>query len=225
MSFECVHCHKSFRKEETLITHLCEQRRRWEDRNTVVGQMALDAYIKFYQQCQPGKVKKDWQDFAASRYYSAFRKFAQYNVDIKCVNVNAYLAYLLKNHIALDRWCRDGVYEEFMLAWSRTEPAWDAIQRSLLTAADWADQSQSDPAHYFRYATDSRVISDIVRGRISAWLIYASSDGINWLQSLLPEQQRLIYDWIDPEYWQGKIQSETDWKDIQEMLTKLGMNL
>ena len=148
----------------------------------------------------------------------------QYTIDVKCVNTGAYIDHLLKQQIPLDRWCQDSVYEAFMLRWTRTEPVWDAIQRSLVTAADWADQNNSDVAHYFRYATDSRIISDIARGRMSAWLIYASVDGVNWLQQLMPEQQRVIYDWIDPDHWQRQILDERDMPAVRKMLSQLGMN-
>ena len=224
MSFHCEHCSKGFRKESTLATHMCEQRRRWEDRNTVVGQLALEAYRRFYQRCQPSSRPKTWQDFAGSRYYTAFRKFAQYTLDVRCVNTTAYLDHLLKQQTPLDRWCQDAVYEAFMLSWTRTESVWDAVERSLITAADWAEHNDSAVGHYFRYATDSRIISDIVRGRMSAWLIYASTDGVSWLQQLMPEQQQMIYDWIDPDHWQRQLAEEPQIAAVRKMLEQLGMN-
>ena len=110
-----------------------------------------------------------------------------------------------------------------MLSWIQTEPAWDAVQRSLLTATDWADQQTSEAAHYFKYATDSRIVSDIVKGRISAWLIYASADGVGWLSRLMPDQQQLIYRWINPEVWQSKLHQESEFVEIQRLMAQLGM--
>ena len=223
MTFSCEHCAKSFRKENSLVAHACEPRRRWNDRNTVVVQLALQTYQLFYQRIQPSSKPKDWAEFASSRYYIAFKKFAQYTIDVRCVNTQEFINYILKQQTPLDRWCSDSVYEEFMLSWIQTEPAWDAVQRSLLTASDWADQQASDTAHYFKYATDSRVVSDIVKGRISAWLIYASADGVGWLSRLMPDQQQLIYRWINPEVWQSKLHQESEFVEIQHLLAQVGM--
>ena len=211
MTFSCEHCAKSFRKENSLVAHACEPRRRWNDRNTVVVQLALQTYQLFYQRIQPSSKPKDWAEFASSRYYTAFKKFAQYTIDVRCVNTQEFINYILKQQTPLDRWCSDSVYEEFMLRWIQTEPAWDAVQQT------------SDTAHYFKYATDSRIVSDIVKGRISAWLIYASADGVGWLGRLMPDQQQLVYRWINPEVWQSKLHQESEFGEIQQMLSQLGM--
>ena len=37
MSYECKFCKKSFGSEKTLITHLCEPKRRWNNRKDKNG--------------------------------------------------------------------------------------------------------------------------------------------------------------------------------------------
>jgi hypothetical protein len=223
MNLCCEHCGREFKRESSLLAHCCEHKRRWDQRDTVASKLALAAYQRFYQRFQPSARPRDWQQFSTSRYYTAFIRFAQYTQDVKCVNTDAYIDYVLKHRIPLDRWPQDSVYEKFMLEWTRIESVWDAVRRSLLTAAEWSDQQNISLTQYFRCATDSRIIGDIIRGRISAWLIYASADGIGWLHKLNAEQQQLIYPWIDPDHWSKKLKQCDELDQVRGMLENMGM--
>jgi hypothetical protein len=223
MKFQCEHCEKSFVKEKTLASHSCESKRRWQDRNTVPVQLALQAYQKFYQQCQPSQRLKTWKQFAESSYYTAFVKFARYMIDVKCVNTSAFIDWVIRKNVKLDQWASDRTYEQFLMEWSLNEPMWDAVQRSLISAADWSEQNNSVPGHYFRYATDSRIINDIIKGRISAWVVLVSDSGKSWLERLLPGQLDMIFIWINPDKWGEKIQSENQLPQLQTLLIELGM--
>ena len=54
----------------------------------------------------------------------------------------------------------------------------------------------------------------IANGRISPWLIYCSDSGLSALEKLNPEQIAMVYQWIDPEYWQRKLKdyaADAEW--------------
>jgi hypothetical protein len=222
-AYTCEHCARTFKRESALIKHLCEQKRRWQDRNSVEVQLALQAYCTFYQQYQPSQKKKDWQHFVSSSYYAAFVRFARYLIQVKCVNSSAYIDYVIKHNIKLDRWSSDAVYEQFLLYWNTVEDPWDAIKRSLLTAADWAEEQQSQARDYFRYATHHRVMMDIDRGRISAWLILCSESGTKWLGGLNQDQVQWVYKWIDPAVWTNRLQSHDQTEQIKSVLKEVGI--
>ena len=202
---QCEFCQKNFIRSSTLASHVCEAKRRWQNRNTPLVVLALEAYQRFYRQCQPSQKTKQWDHFAQSSYYAAFVRFAQYMLDVRCVNTGAFMDHVIKNNIKLDQWASDGVYTAFLMRWTRTEDAWDAVRRSIDTATVWAQENHSNLAHYFLYASDYKIQSDLDRGRISAWFVFCSETGQQWLNNLGPEQTAIIWFWIDPEYWQPNL--------------------
>lgn len=219
----CEHCGRVFVRESTLSSHVCEAKRRWQNRNTPVVMLALEAYQRFYRQCQPSQKIKQWEHFAQSSYYAAFVRFAQYMLDVRCVNTSAFIDHVIKNNIKLDQWASDRVYTAFLLRWTQTEDAWDAIRRSIDTAAEWAQEHNSNLAHYFRYASDYRIQNDLDRGRISAWFVFCSETGQQWLNKLGPEQTEIIWCWIDPEHWQPKLTQNPVADEIRFTLKQAGI--
>ena len=62
--YACQYCHKEFKKERTLMVHVCEQKRRWlakDEKGTTLG---MHAYIKFYQYNQNAARTRTFEDFA-----------------------------------------------------------------------------------------------------------------------------------------------------------------
>jgi len=67
---------------------------------------------------------------------------------------------------------------------------------------------------YFRYGNSNRICHHIVTGRVSPWIIYNCSSGVEFLETLSEEQIGIIMTWIDPEYWQKKFAdyvADTEW--------------
>jgi len=220
---QCEFCQKNFIRSVTLASHVCEAKRRWQNRSTPLVVLALEAYQRFYRQCQPSQKPKQWEHFAQSSYYAAFVRFAQYMLDVRCVNTGAFMDHVIKNNIKLDQWASDGVYTAFLMRWTRTEDAWDAVRRSIDTATVWAQENHSNLAHYFLYASDYKIQSDLDRGRISAWFVFCSETGQQWLNNLGPEQTAIIWCWIDPEYWQPNLTQNPVADEIRHTLKQAGI--
>lgn len=76
--YKCAHCGKSFMKDRTLISHLCERKRRALQKDEKRVQAGFMAYNRFWQLTQNSKNPKSYDDFADSTYYNAFVKFGSY---------------------------------------------------------------------------------------------------------------------------------------------------
>lgn len=212
--YKCQYCEKEFRRESTLAAHLCENKRRYQQKNERGVQLGLQAYLRFYELTQGSAQFKTYDDFAGSPYYGAFVKFGRYCVNIKCVNFVAFTDWLLKNNKKLDHWARDSLYTEWLLSYIKKESVQDALERSLLTMQEWADENTSQFNHYFLYANANKVCYHISTGRVSPWVIYNSGTGVAWLEKLNEEQIGMIIEWIDPDYWARKFQdylADTEW--------------
>lgn len=199
--FSCEFCNRSFQRETTMIKHLCENKRRWQDKDLPGNRIGFQAWLNFYAKNTGTKKKKSYTDFTKSAYYIAFVKFGHYCVDIKCINVTRYADWLLKNKISIDSWCSDKNYTSFLIEYLRTEDAMDAIARSIETTIDLAKDAGIETKDCLRYANRNRLAYAITTGKISPWMLYQSTSGVEFLSNLDESQQKMIIDYINPEQW------------------------
>ncbi len=199
--FSCEFCNRSFQRETTMIKHLCENKRRWQDKDKQGNRIGFQAWVEFYKKNTATKKQKTYVDFAKSAYYLAFVKFGHYCVDVKCINVGRYAAWLLKNNVKIDSWCSDKNYTNFLIDYLKTEDAMDAIARSIETTIDLSKDAGIETKDCLRYANRNRIVHAITNGKISPWMLYQSTSGIEFLESLDESQQKMIIDYINPEQW------------------------
>lgn len=221
--YSCEFCNRSFQKETTMIKHICESKRRWQDKDLPANRIAFQTWVEFYKKNSNSKKPKTYVDFSKSAYYIAFVKFGNYCINIKCVNVIRYSEYLLKNKISIDSWCTDTNYTNFLIQYLREEDALDAVARSIETSIEHAPNEDILSKDYLRYGNRNRICHLITNGKISPWMLYHSNSGVSLLESLDEAQQRLILEYINPEKWAVKFKRNPEIvKEVYELLKQAG---
>lgn len=200
----CKYCKKEFRKESTLQAHLCEPKRRWMQEKETGVQFGLRTYLRFYETTQGSAKNKNYSEFVASPYYSAFVKFGQFMVQIRAVNPQAFIEWILKSQKKIDHWTKDAVYEEYLYAYLRKEHPDDALARSFTEMQRWADETGNDFSDFFRKCNPNKICQMIVNGRLSPWVVFNCAGGVTMLENLSEEQIAMVFKYIDPEFWQRK---------------------
>lgn len=226
-SYKCKYCDKEFRKESTLAAHLCEQKRRWQQKDETGVQWGLQAYLRFYEITQGSAQLKSYEDFVNSPYYSAFVRYGRYQVTIRSINHRSFTEWLLRNNKKLDHWCKDSLYEEWLHEYLRKENVQDALERALKEMQDYAEHNRdlrNGFVDYFRYANANRICHHIASGRISAWVIFNCGSGVSFLEGLDDGQVQIIMPYIDPDFWQRKFTdylADTEW--VKHILKEAGL--
>jgi hypothetical protein len=222
--FECRYCGKKYRKESTLAAHLCEPKRRAQQEKEAGVQLGLHAYLRFYEISQGSAKLKTYADFSKSPYYKAFTKFGRHMINIRAINTRGFIEHVIKNNKKIDYWCKDDVYQEFLSLHLRQENVKDALERSMNTMVEWAEENDSVFNHYFLYASSNRIVHHITTGRISAWVIFNSASGIETMDKLNAEQIEIIYPSIEPDFWKRKFVdylADTEW--VKHILKEAGL--
>ena len=226
-TFNCKYCEKPFRKETTLLAHLCEAKRRHNQRDETGVQWGLKAYLRFYEFSQGSAKLKSYEDFAKSPYYNAFVKFGRHCVNIRCINFANFTDWLLKNNKKLDNWCSDRLYTEWLPEYLKREATQDALERALKEMTEYADtrpELKNGFSDYFRYGNANRIVYHISTGRISPWIVFNCDSGIEFLEGLDVGQTEIVLPWIDPDFWQKKFKdylADTLW--VKDILEKAGL--
>lgn len=216
--YHCEFCDREFIKETSMVRHLCETKRRWNDKDNKSNIVAYQIWLEFYKKNTTSKKKKTYIDFIKSAYYTAFMKFANYCINVNVINISRFADYLLKNNISVDVWGTDKHYTNFLISYLREEDAMDAIARSIETAIELSKADKIQGKDCFRYGNKNKICYQITTGKISPWILYQSVSGQKFLDSLDPTQVKMIIDYINPELWAIKFKKQ---KDIVEQVKEL----
>jgi len=203
-TYTCQYCGHKFSKEKTLAVHVCEQKRRAlakTERHVVLG---YDAYNRFYRMTQNSKHDKTYDDFAKSPYYNAFIKFGSFVSNVNPLYPDKFIDYVITSGVKLDHWCRDELYDQYVIALVKKEPVEVALERSIKTMMDWAESHSSVWSHYFNYVSLSRATYDIKDGKISPWIVLNCKSGREMLKKFSDEQLAAVNSVMDVPYWLNK---------------------
>jgi len=206
VGFRCDFCQKDFRRESTLLAHMCEPKQRYREKDEVAVKMGLQAYLRFYEITQGSARLKTWEDFSTSAYYKAFTKFGRHCQAIRAVNPAAFVDWLIRQNVKLDHWHRDQVYQDYLVQHVRKEAVSDALARAVETSLEWQERTGNVSSDYLRYGNDNAICHDITRGRITAWAVYNCDSGQEFLDRINDEQVTMIWAWIDTDVWQRRFQ-------------------
>jgi len=200
--YVCGYCGSGYAREKTLAVHLCQPKRRFLQRKEKRVQLGLIAFNKFYQLSAGSKKDKTYDEFDKSPYYNAFVKFGSFVSNVKPLYPEKYIDHVVTSGVKLDHWCREEMYEQYAINLIKKEGVETALERSVMTMMEWADEQEQAPwNHYFQHVSLNRAVWHIKDGKISPWLILNCISGKEMLSKLNDEQLQIVYPMINPEHW------------------------
>jgi hypothetical protein len=222
--FVCNHCSKGFMKEKTLVAHMCERKRRALQESEKRVQAGYMAFNRFWTLAQGNKKTKTYEEFCDTAYYNAFVKFGSFINNVNPLYPDKFIDYVIKSGVKLDHWCRDELYEGYLYETIKTEPVESAVQRSLQTMMEWADEQCAEFAHYFLYVSLNRAVHDILNGKVSPWIILNSVSGYSMVNNMNDEQLNMIAPAFDVQYWSRRFKEvPADVALVKEICGEVGI--
>lgn len=211
-------------KEKTLIAHMCERKRRALQRDEKRVQAGFMAFNRFWQLSHNAKKLKTYDEFADSSLYNAFVKFGSYINNTNPIYPDKFVDHVIKSGEKLDNWCKDKIYDQYLREMLKNEPTESAIQRSLQTMMEWAQDHDAQFQHYFHYVSLNKAVHDILNGRISFWLILNCQSGQQMLKNMSDEQLNMIAPAFDLPFWMKKFrETPADVALVKEICREAGI--
>lgn len=218
MSFKCTYCDKQFTQESTMLRHLCVAKRRMLEKDDRNVQYAFKAYVRFYK-TQQGIDGKTYEDFVNSKFYNGFVKFGTFVKNTKPLYPLKFIDYVITSGINMNKWCKDEVYEKYLVELIQTESMETALERSILHMEKWATATGNHWNEYFIKASTHRAVNDIVNGNISPWLLLNSNNGRKLLSTFAQDQQAMVSKIVVPNVWILKFgKLKEDVKMVKEII-------
>lgn len=202
--YSCQYCGHKFAKEKTLFVHVCEQKRRALARTERHVVLAYDTYVRWYKINMNSNKDPSYEDFAKSPYYNGFVKFGSFVSNVNPLYPDKFIEYVVRSGVKLDHWCRDVLYDEYVIHYVKNEPVEVALERSIKHMLDWGEANNAPWNHYFLYASTSRACFDVKDGKISPWLILNSKNGQELLKKFDDVQLTAINTIMDIPFWLSK---------------------
>ena len=188
-------------KESTLAVHMCEKKRRALQKDEKRVRLGFYAFGRFYKLSAGNKKEKTYEDFCSSPYYNAFVKFGSFVNNVKPLYPERYIDYVVTSGVKLDHWAKDELYEKYVLEFILKEDVHTALERSVTTMVDWANENDASWNSYFNYASLNKVVWNIKDGKISPWLMLNCKSGKEMLGKFNDEQLNMVYHVINPQHW------------------------
>jgi len=183
------------------MVHMCEQKRRALQKNEKRVALGYYAFNQFYKLSAGARKDKTYEEFCKSPYYNAFVKFGSFVSNVKPLYPEKYIDYVVTSGVKLDHWCREEMYEKYAVSLIRKEGVETALERSVMTMMEWAEENNSVWNHYFHYVSFNRAAWHIKDGKVSPWLILNCKEGKAMLSKFNDEQLELVYHVINPQHW------------------------
>ena len=200
--YVCEYCGNGYTREKTLAVHMCQPKRRALQKNEKRVQLGMYAFNQFYKLSAGSKKNKTYEDFCKSPYYNAFVKFGSFVSNVRPLYPERYVDYVVTSGVKLDHWCRDEMYEKYAIELIQKEGVETALERSVMTMMEWADENTPAPwNHYFEHVSLNRAVWHIKDGKISPWLLLNCKSGKEMLSKFNDEQLNMIFHIVDPSHW------------------------
>lgn len=191
-------------QEKTLVAHMCERKRRALQKDEKRVQAGFMAFNRWWQLAQGAKKSKTYDEFCDTSYYNAFVKFGSFLNNVNPIYPEKFIDYVIKSGVKLDHWCRDALYDQYLVEMIKVEPVESAMQRSIQTMMEWADEHNANFAHYFLYVSLNRAVYNIRNGNVSPWIILNTVSGKEMIQKMTDEQLDIISPAFDVAFWLKK---------------------
>lgn len=222
--YTCRFCSAKFTKEKTLSVHMCEQKRRFLQKDERRVQLGYQAFIRFYELCQKVEKPKTYEEFCKSPYYTAFVKFGSFLSNVKPLYPDKYIDYVVTSGVKLDHWCREELYEKYALELILREDVTTALERSVKNMMDWGDDKGARWQDYFNYASLNRVTQDIRDGKVSPWLILNCKSGRSMMTKMNDEQLEIVSRVMNPNHWAIRFKRHVaDVEIVKEIVKESGL--
>lgn len=206
-AYTCKHCGKDFVKEKTLAVHMCESKRRFNQKDERRVQAGFYVYDRFYKLTQNSKNEKTYEDFCKSPYYNAFVKFGSFMSNVNPLYPDRYIDWIVKSAVPLDKWCREELYDKYVIDLIKNENVESASERTINTMIEWGEKNSAQWNHYFLYANLNRITYDIRDGKVSPWVVLNSDIGVASLKKMSDEQLQTIGPMIDFSFWTDRFRT------------------
>lgn len=227
-TFKCHFCDKEYKREETILTHKCIKRDRYNDRDSRQMREAFRIYMQFmnFNYLTIKKGVEPLMHFIKSKYFNEFFEFAGYILQNDILNKEEFITNIISTGKPVYEWTTQKTRDSWVLNCILNEHPRRGIERSILALIEWGEITNNEWNTFFANVSTERAILWIETGKISPWLIYlAERESSNQLMNRFSDSEfEYILKYIDVTHFERKtIQYRNDCNEIKQLLNEANL--
>lgn len=221
-TYKCKYCGKDFARENTLMSHMCEQKRRFIGKDDKQNRIAYQSWLIF-RRLSIANVKHDkpYEEFIKNSYYTGFMQLSKYMIDLNLSDCEDFVKYLITNSVKMRDWTKTFVLHTYIKEKLRNESVDRAVERSLLHIKEWSEAAGTNWQDYFVVVPTAQFVHDFKMGRLSPWCLFATDQGSRLVDRLEDGQVEDLVNFIEPQSWKARILRQAeDARWVQALFNK-----
>jgi hypothetical protein len=195
--YTCEFCEKSFARENTVNSHVCVMRDRYNQRNESYVKTAHNLWKEINN--LPSQYK-EIQYFEKDKTYKSITEFTKYAEENNYTFIYEYGVWLLKNKIIERNWYKNEIYQQFLKQHLLTEHPREAVVRSIEYIANIDEMGK-----FFKTCQVGKILTYIETGRVSPWLVLLADNTNDFLDRLENEKLTYFKKLINFDVWQSRM--------------------
>lgn len=225
---QCRFCDKKYKREETVMTHKCEKRDRYNERESRPMREAYRLYMMFME-THKLSIKKSEEPiihFLKSKYFKDFYEFGQYLLNNDILEKEQFTKMIITSGKPVYEWCTHKTLYEWVKKCLLEEHPRRGVERSIPALTEWADLTGNEWNTFFENVSSERVIGWVESGKISPWLIWiAPPESTNKMFGRMSDSElEYIMKYLEPTHFQIKqITYQKDCDEIRSILRDAGI--
>lgn len=228
ITHQCRFCDKKFKREETIMTHKCEKRDRYNERESRPMREAYRLYMMFMNvhKLSMKKTEEPIVHFLKSKYFKDFYDFGQYLLNNDILEKEKFTNMILTSGKPVYEWASHKTLSEWVKNWIMGELPRRGVERSIPALVEWAELTGNEWNTFFQNVSAERVIGWVECGKISPWLIWiAPPASVNAMFSRMSDSElEYIMSCLEPTHFQIKAMTyQAEFDDIRKLLIEVGL--
>ena len=194
--YHCPHCNCKFFTDQHLKT--IQERFNVVEENPDFAKFFNDINMLIFYENEYSS-----SEIAESKMFTDLFKVYYFVMDLSPLLPVHYTSWAITAKIPSYRWTTDSTFKTFVKMFNNRMSIYDAYNHSIANMQFYANQYGFDWKEYFKVVPVSKLFFDLQNGRISPWLLIASSWGKKKYASMTDEQIDTVFDktvWFDVKF-------------------------
>lgn len=226
--YKCSFCDKKFKREDTVFTHKCIKRDRYNDRDSRLMKEAFALYLKFMKshRLSTPKNAEPLMHFIKSKYFNDFYNFAEYVISHDILFKDKFVDFIMMSGLPVYEWKSHRVLEEWVITNIRDEHPTRGVERSIEALSEWEAITQNDWSTFFENVSTERAILWFEEGKISPWLIMAAppESGNKLLRRMSDSELLYLSKFLDVKYFNVKqLRYKEELEELRNLLKEFNL--
>lgn len=189
----CLKCNKSFKTNKGLDNHICKAQLKEEMRESPEVQIAHQIYNHLNNR------EMSWEKFEKSTHYKSLIRFVATYVGRGWLFPLEYAKWALTNRIKIVYWLDEKNYKLFLNGYLYTEPARDALTRSVSTIIETGSFGE-----FFSGYSVGKTLALLESGKISPWIFLLYPNNHEFIGRLKGESLTQFEKLINMDIWTSR---------------------